>query len=66
LFHNIIQAHLFRAGGTAGSTFSLIAATVGSGTLGFSYCVMKNGYVFGPIMIVLGACISYYTAMLIV
>jgi len=27
---------------------------------------MKNGYVLGPIMIVLGACISYYTAMLIV
>ena len=44
----------------------MIAATVGSGTLGFSYVVMKNGYILGPIMIVLGACISYYTAMLIV
>ena len=66
MFSKFFKAYFFRAGGTAGSIFSLIAATVGSGTLGFSYCVMKNGYILGPIMIGLGACISYYTAMLIV
>ena len=27
---------------------------------------MKNGYILGPILIVFGACISYYTGMLIV
>jgi hypothetical protein len=56
----------FRAGGTSGSIFSLIAATLGSGTLCFSYAVMMNGYVLGPILIIFGACISFYTGMLIV
>ena len=56
----------FRPGGTSGSTFSLIAATLGSGTISFAYIVMKLGYALGPILIVLGACISYYTGMLIV
>lgn len=56
----------FRAGGTSGSTFSLIAATLGSGTISFSYVVMKLGYILGPILIVCGAMISYYTGMLIV
>ena len=56
----------FRAGGTSGSVFSLIAATLGSGTLTFPYAVMMNGYILGPIFIILGACISYYTGMLIV
>ena len=27
---------------------------------------MKNGYIFGPILIILGALVSYYTGMLIV
>jgi amino acid permease len=56
----------FRAGGTSGSIFSLIAATLGSGTISFAYAVMMNGYVLGPILIVLGAVISFYTGMLIV
>ena len=30
----------FRAGGTSGSVFSLIAATLGSGTISFPYAVM--------------------------
>jgi len=55
-----------RAGGTSGSIFSLIAATLGSGTLSFAYVVMKVGYILGPILIICGACISYYTGMLIV
>lgn len=56
----------FRAGGTNGSVFSLIAATLGSGTISFSYLVMENGYILGPILIALGAALSYYTGMLIV
>ena len=56
----------FRAGGTSGSIFSLIAATLGSGTISFGYAVMHNGYIWGPILIVLGAMVSYYTGMLIV
>ena len=58
--------NLFRAGGTAGSVFSLIAATLGSGTLAFAYAVMMNGYVLGPLLIIFGALVSYYTGMLIV
>lgn len=58
--------NLFRAGGIYGSIFSLIAATLGSGILSFGYAVMKNGYILGPIYIIFGAIISYYTGMLIV
>lgn len=55
-----------RSGGTLVSIFSLIAITLGSGTLSFPYGVMMNGYILGPIIIVLGALLSYYTGMLIV
>jgi len=58
--------HLFRAGGKEGSIFSLIAATLGSGTLSFAYAVMMNGYILGPVLIIIGAILSYYTGMLIV
>ena len=58
--------YLFRAGGPAGSMFSLIAATLGSGIISFPYAVMMNGYILGPILIICGALISYYTGMLIV
>ena len=56
----------FRAGGTSGSVFSLIAATLGSGTISFAYAVMMNGYVLGPLLIAMGAAVSYFTGMLIV
>jgi len=56
----------FRAGGTSGSVFSLIAATLGSGTISFAYAVMMNGYILGPLLIAGGAGLSYYTGMLIV
>lgn len=59
-------AYVFRAGGQAGSVFSLIAATLGSGTISFAYAVMMNGYVMGPLLIVVGALLSYYTGILIV
>ncbi len=56
----------FRAGGTAGSIFSLVAATLGAGTLTFAYAIKENGIAWGTILIVLGALISYYTGMLLV
>mmetsp|Transcript_33670 Transcript_33670/g.24330 ORF Transcript_33670/g.24330 Transcript_33670/m.24330 type:complete len:261 (+) Transcript_33670:147-929(+) len=56
----------FRAGGTSGSIFSLIAATLGSGTISFSYAIAANGIVLGSILIILGAMVSYYTGMLLV
>ena len=56
----------FRAGGTSGSIFSLIAATLGSGTITFPYAVSQNGILLGILLILLGAAISYYTGMLIV
>ena len=56
----------FRAGGTSGSIFSLIAATLGSGTISFAYAVQQNGIILGIFIILLGASISYYTGMLLV
>lgn len=56
----------FRAGGTSGSVFTLIAATLGSGTISFPYAVMMNGYILGPLLIIMGAFLSYFTGMLIV
>ncbi len=55
-----------RAGGQHSSTISLIAATVGAGTLAFPYAIWKNGIVFGTILIFLGALISFYSGMLLV
>lgn len=56
----------FRAGGTSGSVFSLMAATLGAGTLTFPYAIKENGIVWGTILILLGAILSYYTGMLLV
>ena len=58
--------YVFRAGGIAGSLFSLISCTLGSGTISIPYAVMMNGYVLGPLLISIGAALSYYTGMLIV
>ena len=56
----------FRAGGTEGSVFSLIAATLGAGTISFPYAIGQNGIVFGSILIILGAAVSIYTGILLV
>jgi amino acid permease len=56
----------FRAGGTSGSIFSLIASTLGAGTIVFGYAIKENGIVWGSILIVFGAAISYYAGMLLV
>lgn len=62
---NLIQRK-FHAGGTAGSIFLIMSSTLGNGTLSFAYAVMMNGYILGPIYIILGCIISWYTAMLLV
>jgi len=46
--------------------FSLIAATLGAGTISFPYCVWQNGIIWGSILIILGALVSFYSGMLIV
>lgn len=56
----------FRAGGTSGSIFSLVAATLGAGTLSFPYAISENGIVWGTILIMIGAAVSIYTGMLLV
>ena len=46
--------------------FSLIAATLGAGTISFPYAIGQNGIVFGSLLIVLGAAVSIYTGVLLV
>jgi len=53
-------------GSLSGSIFSLIAACMGAGTLTMPYIVSKTGIVFGPILILMGALLSYYAGMLII
>ena len=48
------------------SVFSLVAATVGSGNITLAYAIMKNGYILGPLIVILGAMLSYYTSMILV
>lgn len=43
-----------------------MAATLGSGTIAFPYAVSANGLILGPILIILGAMVSYFSGMLIV
>lgn len=49
-----------------GSIISLIAVTMGAGTLTIPYIVSLNGLVFGSFMIIIGALLSYYSGMLLV
>lgn len=56
----------FRPGGINGSMFSLIAATLGAGTITFPYAIWRNGIIWGAILVIVGALVSFYTGMLIV
>jgi hypothetical protein len=44
---------------------NFIAATMGSGNISLAYVIMKNGYVGGCILILIGGLISYYTGLLL-
>jgi amino acid permease len=47
------------------SVINFIAATMGSGNISLAYVIMKNGYVGGCILILIGGLISYYTGLLL-
>ena len=53
-------------GSLSGSIFRLIAACMGAGTLTMPYIVSKTGIVLGPLLIIIGAFLSYYAGMLII
>ena len=53
-------------GSLSGSVFSLVAACMGAGTLTMPYIMSKTGIYLGPVLILLGALLSYYTGILII
>jgi len=53
-------------GSMSGSIFSLVAACMGAGTLTMPYIISKTGIILGPVLILLGALLSYYAGMLII
>lgn len=55
----------FKRGGFINSVINFIAATMGSGNISLAYVVMKNGYLGGCILIIIGGLISYYTGLLL-
>ena len=59
-------ARKFRAGGVKGSIFTLMSAILGAGILTLPYAVYANGLILGPILIIIGALLSYYTGYLLV
>lgn len=48
------------------SFWSLIAASVSTGLVALPYAVMVNGYILGPILIIVCGGLAYYTSMLLV
>ena len=44
----------------------MVAITMGAGNISLSYVLMKNGYILGQLLILIGGILSYYTGMLIV
>jgi amino acid permease len=55
-----------KSGSMSASVFSLIATTMGAGTITMPYIVSLTGIGLGSILIILGAFLSYYSGMLIV
>ena len=56
----------FKAGGVQGSTFTLISAILGSGTVTLPFLAAKNGLALASILIIFGAIISYISGMFLV
>ena len=57
---------LLKAGGVFGSMFSLFAATFDAGIITLPYLAAENGIGVAAILIIFGALISYFCAMLLV
>lgn len=55
-----------RKAGYVESVFATIAASLDTGTVALPYAVMINGYILGPLLILLGAYLSYHASMLLV
>lgn len=55
-----------RPGGIKSSIFSLIILCLGAGTITIPYVFSANGIIFGTILILFGAGISFYTGWLVV
>lgn len=62
----VTNAVNIQPGSLSGSIFSLIAACMGAGTLTMPYIISKTGIYLGPVLILLGALLSYYAGMLII
>lgn len=56
----------FQPGSLKGSTFTMLAATVGAGILTLPYAVNLGGYIMGIINFFLGMIVSYYSGILLV
>ena len=56
----------FKPAGTSQSIFSLVATTLGAGTLTFGYQIKENGIVWGIILILFGLLITYCTGIMLV
>ena len=66
MISRVTNAVNIQPGSLSGSIFSLIAACMGAGTLTMPYIISKTGIYFGPVLILLGALLSYYAGMLII
>lgn len=55
-----------RPGGMKQSIISLVAVTMGAGTLTIPFIIALNGIALGSLYIILGAVLSYYSGMLLV
>ena len=55
-----------RPGGMKSSIFSLIILCLGAGTLSMPYVFYANGFLFGTVLLITGAFLSFYTGWLVV
>ncbi|CAI2366833.1 unnamed protein product [Moneuplotes crassus] len=56
----------FKKGEVRGSTFTLITAVLGSGTITFPYLAMNNGILGAALLIIFGAVLCHFTGMLLI
>jgi amino acid permease len=60
------MAKQIRPGSIRGSVVSLIAASLGAGSITLPYLMSINGLILGSFLIMLGAALSYYSGILLV
>jgi len=62
----VSQNDCLSAGTISSSVFNLIAATMGAGTITMPYIICRTGIALGTILTIMGACLSYYSGMLLI